>query len=200
MARATLGRRSLPLVAEPQSRPAHPFALSRTRITLPCCNSPASGPIAFKKARAATLAAAQSAKSCGSACWRRCGVSPRRRRLVSLLACNVADDPADAAAQLLEQAYPAIRASAARFLSLLRQPNEQAQTLLAQARVANEPHYAPCRPVRSGAGCLRPARDSLVLSALRQVQRPDRHRLPPPRQRNSSCERLKATRDTDPAA
>jgi hypothetical protein len=37
----------------------------------------ASGLIAFKKARAATLAAAQSAKSCGSACWRHCGVRSR---------------------------------------------------------------------------------------------------------------------------
>jgi hypothetical protein len=37
----------------------------------------ASGLIAFKKARAATLTAAQSVKSCGSACWGHCGVSPR---------------------------------------------------------------------------------------------------------------------------
>lgn len=61
-----------------------------------------------------------------------------RRYLAALLACCAVDDPVEAAAQLLEQTDPAARAGAIHYLSLLPEPNEQAQILLTQARVADD--------------------------------------------------------------
>ena len=59
------------------------------------------------------------------------------RRLTAGLACGAADDPVNEAAQLLKLADPAACAGATRYLSLL-EPNEQAETLLARARVTDD--------------------------------------------------------------
>jgi hypothetical protein len=66
------------------------------------------------------------------------GMPAPRRYLTALLACCTTDDPTKAAAQLLKQTDPAARAGATHYLNLLPEPNEQAQTLLTQARVTND--------------------------------------------------------------
>lgn len=60
------------------------------------------------------------------------------RRLVAGLASDAADDPVNEAAQLLKLGDPAVCAGATRSLSLLVEPNEQAEALLASARVADD--------------------------------------------------------------
>lgn len=60
------------------------------------------------------------------------------RSLAAGLACYAADDPVNEAAQLLKLADPAACAGATRYLSLLLDPNEQAESLLARARVTDD--------------------------------------------------------------
>ncbi|MEP6976774.1 MAG: hypothetical protein ABI948_01835 [Thermoleophilia bacterium] len=59
LARAPLGRRTLPLMAQPQPRDPRPLVEKRMRTTSPALLQLASGLIAFKKAHVASLAFGQ---------------------------------------------------------------------------------------------------------------------------------------------
>ena len=65
-------------------------------------------------------------------------LSATRRHNAVLLASCAANRPVHAAEELLNHADPATRSCAVRFLSLLSQPDAQAQTLLADSRTDDD--------------------------------------------------------------
>lgn len=101
---------------------------------------------------------------------------PHRRRLTALLACSAADDPVEAATQILAQPDPAARAGATRALTLLSESNQQAQDLLDQAHTDD---------------------DLTIRLAARQGQQPAVTEPPPTRWSCQLCANYNAPADVD---
>jgi hypothetical protein len=102
------------------------------------------------------------------------GLPAKRRRLAALLACCAADDPAKAAAQLA--ATPAGQPCCPRWRQPLPQTAASAQRTGSKSAhpgpCNRRPHHPSGRQAGSAAGRRRPTREPLVMSAVRQLQRP----------------------------